>query len=400
MKANQRIEGNIWESEYECFSIPASTAIPSYKLLEVSSTNEITSGDDVLPDNTSEVNVEPKNPRFKKVWRTDGYSKELSTTNPYTDTGLMFFEEKTNKTQIVLHHTATSDTSNEMQGILDYWGGKNPDKNGAFIKKPISTHYIIDRQGNYVQVMPDNYWAYNSSPSENTLVQKNQISIELMSDGWLDEKEDANGKKYYQRGNGKKYKRSEVARPVGLVKNENTGGSWNFQNITYRGKSYFQKYTEAQLIKLEEILYNTAAYNSIKLIPELQSDTLNFTRRVDEIANFEIGNFYAFRRSYGVRGNIDFGDGDFARRATGPINTTRYKQAKEWYDALFPETGQKTIGLNGIGGLYSHNSFNPTKIDVFPQFELLLALVRVGLRRPDLNPITATDYGGALIQSA
>ena len=109
----------------------------------------------------------------------------------------MFFEEKTNKTQIVLHHTATSDTSNEMQGILDYWGGKNPDKNGAFIKKPISTHYIIDRQGNYVQVMPDNYWAYNSSPSENTLVQKNQISIELMSDGWLDEKEDANGKKYY-----------------------------------------------------------------------------------------------------------------------------------------------------------------------------------------------------------
>ena len=33
MKANQRIEGNVWESEYECFSIPASTAVPSYKLL-------------------------------------------------------------------------------------------------------------------------------------------------------------------------------------------------------------------------------------------------------------------------------------------------------------------------------------------------------------------------------
>ena len=400
MKANQRIEGNVWESEYECFSIPASTAVPSYKLLEVSPSNEITSGDDVLPDNTSEVNVEPKDPRFKKVWRTDGYSTELETTNPYTDTGLMFFEEKTNKTQIVLHHTATKDTSNEMQGILNYWGGKTQDVNGAFIKKPISTHYIIDRQGNYVQVMPDNYWAYNSSPSENTLVQKNQISIELMSDGWLDEKEDAKGKKYYQRGNGKKYKRSEVARPVGLVKNELTPNSWNFQNITYRGKNYFQKYTEAQLIKLEEILYNTAAYNSIKLLPEIQNDSLNFKRRVDEIANFEIGNFYAFRRSYGVRGNIDFGDGDFASRSTGPINVTRGKQAKEWYDALFPKIGQKTIGLNGIGGLYSHNSFNPTKIDVFPQFELLLALVRVGLRRPELNPTTATDYGGALIQSA
>ena len=63
-------------------TIPASTAVPSYKLLEVSPSNEITSGDDVLPDNTSEVNVEPKD--YVKEWDKPGLDQGPMNSKQYS----------------------------------------------------------------------------------------------------------------------------------------------------------------------------------------------------------------------------------------------------------------------------------------------------------------------------
>jgi N-acetyl-anhydromuramyl-L-alanine amidase AmpD len=197
----------------------------------------------------------------KIVFRTENYPKDLPTTNIYTSTGLIYFPEETEKTQIVLHHTATSNTSNEMKGILTYWGGEKQKTTGGFIDSPISTHYIIDRDGNFVQVMPENYWAYNSSPAKNKSIQKQQVSIELMSDGWVDKKEKSDGEVYYQRGGGKEYKSIDVARPVKLIVNKNNTHQLAFSHTTYRGKSYFVKYTDAQLLKLEEIILDISRNN-------------------------------------------------------------------------------------------------------------------------------------------
>jgi len=167
MKANHKIENNVWDSSYECFSIPASTKLPSGTFYK--SDDELS--EESAPAIQEASGVEPEDSN-KTVWRTENYPTDLPTTNKYTSTGLIYFPEETPKTQIVLHHTATSsDKSNEMKGILNYWGGQTEKTTGGFIDSPISTHYIIDRDGNFVQVMPENYWEYNASPAKNTSVQ-------------------------------------------------------------------------------------------------------------------------------------------------------------------------------------------------------------------------------------
>ena len=97
-----------------------------------------------------------------------------------------YFNEKTNKTQIVLHHTATDNIGRgskaEVEAIMKYWRNDISPPNTPY--PAVSTHWIADREGNGVKVMDYIYWSRNSGVGDSTA--KNQLSVELCSSGWLE----------------------------------------------------------------------------------------------------------------------------------------------------------------------------------------------------------------------
>lgn len=86
--------------------------------------------------------------------------------------------EKTTKTQIVLHHTASGTSVN---GDISWWRS-NPER--------VATAFIIDREGIAHQLFDDEYWAYHLGLKQKVFTQarlpyknidKLSIGIELDS---------------------------------------------------------------------------------------------------------------------------------------------------------------------------------------------------------------------------
>lgn len=90
-----------------------------------------------------------------------------------------YYSEKTDKTHILLHHTAGGNIS----GALDTWA-KN--KNGK-----VGAHFVIGRAGEIVQAIPLDNWAYTLGLQKDdnwrykSLWEKGAISIELVNWGFL-----------------------------------------------------------------------------------------------------------------------------------------------------------------------------------------------------------------------
>ena len=410
MKTDHKIDNNTWESSYECFSIPASTNTPSGEDLSV---NDIKP---TKPDDGEIKDISPNDDRFKTIWRAEGYPKDISTTNSFSKTGLMFYEEETKKNQIVLHHTATNPSSNEMKGVFNYWGGKT---GKAEIKFPLSTHYVIDREGNFVQTMPENYWSNNSGKGTETRLQKSQVSFELMSAGWvkgrirtstgiLPENFIGSGAEgdveFYQPNNNRKFNPEDIARPVKFVRREANGSLYPFYT-EYRGYRYFEKYTDAQLLRLEDLLYQTAAYHKIPILSNLvRINDIKFeksasTRRQTDVSgtitNIPIpGTTVILSSGFKDSGLPSYGlSSPRGNRLEIPTKVGQ-NAFIDWYKNMFPTINKFGVrGLNGEPGTYSHNTFQKSrKTDVFPQLELIFMLYRLSLREP--------ESGGNLVYGA
>jgi len=147
--------------------------------------------------------------------------------------------EKTQKTQIILHHTVSS--PNAGKGVIDDW---NKRANG------IATHYVMDGKGTIFQAFDTDYWAHHigTKDKRNKSLNKKSISIEISNWGGLTKK----GDKYYNAYNG-------------VIKNENI---IEFKD-GYHSFYHFQKYTKDQLNALRTLLvdlcnkYNISkSYNS------------------------------------------------------------------------------------------------------------------------------------------
>ena len=207
----------------------------------------------------------------------------------------IFYNEVTSKKQIVIHHTAGGQNiENELRG----WSSRTD---------RVSTHYITNNAGEKEQVFPDENWSNNLGVKSSTFkslglpyqnLNKTSLSIEMQAFGGLT----------YKNGTFFTYVNSEmpierVAQPVDK----------NGNSISYKGYTYYEKYSDANIQRVKEIIQGWQNKYSIPFIYN--------------------------------------------------------------YDELFPSGGEvSTNAFKGKKGIYTHNSFRTGKSDVFPQIELITML--------------------------
>lgn len=123
-----------------------------------------------------------------------------------------YYPEQVPKTQIVLHHTVSS---NEKSPI-DWWK-KTPER--------VATAFVVAKNGVISQIYDPAQWGYHLGKGSTTQQNKNSIGIEIVNEGGITEK---NGKFFWLDGK---------AKYPGKV----------FDNQTaYRGFRYFAEYTDEQ----------------------------------------------------------------------------------------------------------------------------------------------------------
>ena len=194
-------------------------------------------------------------------FESDSVTQDLSTQ---TDIGyrFIFFPEKdynrtpktVNKTQIVLHHTVSGDN---VAGDVGWWQTKG---------EKIATAFIVSRAGFIYQLFMTDYWAFHigTSHSNNSLLQKNSIGIELSSWGGLLQAD--NGLWYPARTDGDTQKQVPNTRANPIPDNKiifypqynDIGG--------YHGFKAFEKYTQEQINATKLIIETVAKkYRNIDL---------------------------------------------------------------------------------------------------------------------------------------
>jgi len=229
-----------------------------------------------------------------KVTLTSGFD----VLNPRSRSGLIYYPEVTNKKQIVIHHTAGRQ---DAKGDIAGWRKKT---------FPIATHYIIERGGHAEHVFSDKFWSNHIGMSNGYNVKRNKqsLSIELTSMGWLNKKADGT----YQGYVGKAKTSSEWGGVSETYMVDNSGNIVKNPN-GYKGKKYFQSYSATQLTKMAGIIQNWSETYGINIV------------------------------------NLNFGD-VFPGTTSGIPSQAAVK---------------------GTPGIYTHNSYRGDKIDVMPQKELL-----------------------------
>jgi len=143
-----------------------------------------------------------------------------------------YIREFTQKNQIVIHHTVSG---KGVGGDLNWWLND---------PKRIATALLIDRNGVPYQTFSTNYWAYHLGVKRRSDLDKYSIGIELDSWGPL-----------LQTKNGKFY--SPKRTKNGLAPNTAMASvdPADVVEIDFRGFHFFEKYTQAQLDTLKELLY-------------------------------------------------------------------------------------------------------------------------------------------------
>jgi N-acetyl-anhydromuramyl-L-alanine amidase AmpD len=162
-----------------------------------------------------------------------------------------YFREKTEKTQITLHHTVSGP---EVEGDVAWW------LQGT---ERIATSYIIDREGRLHKCFDDDYWAWHLGCKAAVFAAKglpykkldpHNIGIELDSWGALAKHSD--GLFYPVTFVGGKAVPNLKCKPVPYIYEYCTT-----QN--YRGFQYYERYTTAQLNTLRELLIYLKLKHSI-----------------------------------------------------------------------------------------------------------------------------------------
>ena len=155
-----------------------------------------------------------------------------------------FVKEETEKTQIVLHHTASGPG---IDGDLAWWR-KTPER--------VATHFIIDRAGQIYQLFDLKYWGWHLGLSNKDFssmgctyrnLDKTSVGIEIDCWGHLQKAPD--GKCYPTGMIGK-------ARPVTDIQEYCPSNKW-------RGNTMFERYTNAQVTALKDLLHDLCAQLNI-----------------------------------------------------------------------------------------------------------------------------------------
>lgn len=153
-----------------------------------------------------------------------------------------YVNERTEKRQIVLHHTASGPG---VDGDINWWM-KTPER--------VATHFIIDREGRVHQLFDESFWGYHLGLEQKVFTQahlqykqldKQSIGIELDSWGYLAPHTD--GKFYPAKWDGRRNMPNTAAKPVPYFYEYCSSQKW-------KGNQYYEKYTTKQLAALRELL--------------------------------------------------------------------------------------------------------------------------------------------------
>lgn len=153
-----------------------------------------------------------------------------------------YVNERTEKRQIVLHHTASGPG---VDGDINWWM-KTPER--------VATHFIIDREGQVHQLFDESFWGYHLGLEQKIFTQakvpykqldKQSIGIELDSWGYLVPHTD--GKFYPAKWDGRRNVPNTACKPVPYFYEYCTAAQW-------KGHQYYEKYTTAQLNALRDLL--------------------------------------------------------------------------------------------------------------------------------------------------
>lgn len=173
-----------------------------------------------------------------------------------------YFPEPQKKTQIVLHHTVSNPLS--AQGDVDYWMSD---------KARIATYCIIALDGTINRCFPSNAWAHHLGVKmgdikalgfkdflhRNEVLNRNSIGIEIDCWGGVTK----SGSNYI----------NAYGKPISKT--------LEVIECNWRGYKYFQKYSEAQIKTLEELLPEFMKRYSI---PNFGIKDGNFDVRRDALA--------------------------------------------------------------------------------------------------------------------
>lgn len=128
------------------------------------------------------------------------------------------------KKQIYLHHTVSG--SDSVEGDIAWWN-ENKDR--------VATAYIIRGDGAIFRVFEDKFWAHHLGLklSQNTALNRGSIGIELDNAGQL------------------KYDKGQYISSFGRII---PADKVQFYQKPFRGFNYFEKYSDAQIAALKELL--------------------------------------------------------------------------------------------------------------------------------------------------
>ena len=141
-----------------------------------------------------------------------------------------FIQEKTDKNQIYLHHTAGGPSGEQ---VFSWWDSD---------RTPVATCVAISRDGTIVQGFHSMYWAYHLGLTNQVFAQqglpfkaldKTSIGIELCSYGWAE----------FKQGNFYNYVGGKLAKEDVIELDK-----------PFKGHKFYQRYTPAQIDSVCELL--------------------------------------------------------------------------------------------------------------------------------------------------
>lgn len=152
-----------------------------------------------------------------------------------------YLHDKTVKNQIVIHHTVSS---HNPSGVVAWWNSN---------KERVATPFIIDNKGKVVQCYDDSFWSYHLMVSShaNSVGTQWKRRDKILNQSSLGI-ENTNAGPVIKQSNG--LFKSTFGR---LYKPENV------IYLPYRDWEYFEKYTEDQILSLQNMIILLAKENSV-----------------------------------------------------------------------------------------------------------------------------------------
>jgi len=257
-----------------------------------------------------------------------------------------YFPAEYKKKTIVLHHTAGS---HRPDWVVSAWD-KDQTKGGKPLR--VATQYVIggkstrdgnqDWDGKIIESFPIKSWAHHlgTKNSNNTELNQQSIGIEICNYGPLTKS--SNGE-YFTYVNS-------------LVPEEDVvdlGKNW-------RGYRYYQKYTDAQIQSVRDLICMLSAEFGIDVKKGLV-ELFDKKKQIDKLSVLERQQFLNERGYLGTNGkklDEDGLDGSNTRYATRTYTDTK---RGEWGAFEFNQ-----LANEGGEGIWSHTNYRKDKFDVYP----------------------------------